>query len=77
LGLLAVGKKIFDEKRYDFLTIFHIGWFLILGWLFSGMGAFLVFVDNKTDLGVMALSIVAVMMAFLMIAALLEQDKKA
>lgn len=30
-------------------------------WLTSGMGAFLVFVDNKTDMGVLALSILAIL----------------
>ena len=38
-----------------------IGWFTLLLWLTSGMGAFLVIVDNKTDLGVMALSLLALL----------------
>lgn len=28
----------------------YSGWMMLLFWLTSGMGAFLVFVDNKTDL---------------------------
>lgn len=40
---------------------FALGWMYFLLWLMSGMGAFLVFVDNKTDLGVMALSMLALM----------------
>ena len=44
---------------------FALGWMYFLLWLMSGMGAFLVFVDNKTDLGVMALSMVALMGWFL------------
>jgi hypothetical protein len=35
--------------------LFNISWMYILLWLTSGMGAFLVFVDNKTDLGIMFL----------------------
>ncbi|MDP2669962.1 MAG: hypothetical protein Q8O99_03020 [bacterium] len=38
-----------------------LGWFLVLLWLTSGMGAFLVFIDNKTDMGVLSLIILAVM----------------
>lgn len=34
-------------------------------WLMSGMGAFLVFVDNKTDLGVMSLTLLALLSGFL------------
>lgn len=45
-------------------TIFVIGWALLLLWLTSGMGAFLVFVDNKTDLGVMALTMLALYSGF-------------
>lgn len=43
---------------------FWLGWMYFLLWLLSGMGAFLVFVDNKTDLGVMALSMLALMSWF-------------
>ncbi|MBP6911258.1 hypothetical protein KBC03_06810 [Patescibacteria group bacterium] len=48
-------------------TMFVIGWALLLLWLTSGMGAFLVFVDNKTDLGVMALTILALYSGFFFI----------
>gem|GEM_PF-6220040 len=34
-------------------------------WLMSGMGAFLVFVDNKTDLGVMSLTMLALLSGFI------------
>lgn len=30
-------------------------------WLTSGMGAFLLFVDNKTDMGVLALTVFAIL----------------
>lgn len=36
----------------------------LLLWLMSGMGAFLVFVDNKTDLGVMSLTMLALLSGF-------------
>lgn len=59
-------------------TFFVVGWMLILLWLTSGMGAFLVFVDNKTDLGVMALTILALYSGFFFINQMKEHssDKK-
>lgn len=42
------------SKKYDFA--FMIWWFLKLLWLTSGMGAFLVIVDNKSDFWVMFLA---------------------
>lgn len=53
-------------------VFFIAGWMLILLWLTSGMGAFLVFVDNKTDLGVMALTILALYSGFFFINQLKE-----
>lgn len=47
--------------------VFYIGWFLLLLWLTSGMGAFLVFIDNKTDLGIMAMTILAILSGFMFI----------
>lgn len=44
--------------------VFLLGWLLLLLWLTSGMGAFLVFIDNKTDLGIMALVILALYSGF-------------
>lgn len=55
-----------DHENRD-ATFFVVGWMLILLWLTSGMGAFLVFVDNKTDLGVMALTILALYSGFFFI----------
>lgn len=54
-----------DDKKNN--LYFIIGWFLFLLWLTSGMGAFLVFIDNKTDLGIMALTILALYSGFLFI----------
>lgn len=48
------------HKAVGFLT----GWALVLVWLTSGMGAFLVFVDNKTDMWVLALIIWAILTWF-------------
>lgn len=56
---------------------FIVGWFLLILWLTSGMGAFLVFVDNKTDLGIMALTILALYSGFFFINKISQhQDKK-
>ncbi|HCB50984.1 TPA: hypothetical protein DEP21_00020 [Patescibacteria group bacterium] len=48
------------EKETKNIT-FYLGWFLVILWLTSGMGAFLVFVDNKTDMGVMTLTMLAIL----------------
>jgi hypothetical protein len=42
-----------------------LAWMYFLLWLMSGMGAFLVFVDNKTDLWVMSLSMLAMLSGFI------------
>lgn len=55
-----------DEDKKTNLY-FVLGWFLFLLWVTSGMGAFLVFIDNKTDLGIMALTILALYSGFLFI----------
>lgn len=64
-GLGAVKEALSVFKRRDkestSTTAFLLGWGLLLLWLTSGMGAFLVFVDNKTDMGVLALSILALL----------------
>jgi len=44
---------------------FLIWWSLILMWLTSWMWAFLVFVDNKTDMWVLALSLLAILSGFI------------
>ena len=54
-----------DENQATKEISFGIGWMWILFWLTSGMGAFLVFVDNKTDLWVMAMTILAVLSWFI------------
>lgn len=44
---------------------FATGRFFLLLWLSSGMWAFLVFVDNKTDLGLMAMTLLAMLSGFI------------
>ncbi|MDD3262859.1 MAG: hypothetical protein PHR61_03350 [Candidatus Absconditabacteria bacterium] len=68
LGLGTVKEIInyFTKKETIGTKIaFYLGRFLLLLWLTSGMGAFLVFVDNKTDLGVMALTILGMLSGFI------------
>jgi len=77
LGLLSkllelVGEYAKDHK-HSFL-IFLLGWLLWLLRLSSGMGAFLVFVDNKTDLGVMALIILAIWSGLIAIGSIDKQQ---
>ncbi len=59
LGLGTINEIItyFSPKETLGTKItFYLGRFLLLLWLTSGMWAFLVFVDNKTDLWVMAIT---------------------
>lgn len=59
--------KINKSSISFFHTAFSLGWMYFLLWLMSGMWAFLVFVDNKTDLGVMSLTMLALMSWFIFI----------
>jgi|GEM_PF-816901 hypothetical protein len=58
-ALLTFNRKSDNEDKSQ--TSFLLGWGLLLLRLTSGMGAFLVFVDNKTDMGVLALTILALL----------------
>ncbi len=58
-ALLTFNRKSNNEDKSQ--TSFLLGWGLLLLRLTSGMGAFLVFVDNKTDMGVLALTILALL----------------
>lgn len=58
-ALLTFNRKNENEDKSQ--TSFLLGWGLLLLRLTSGMGAFLVFVDNKTDMGVLALTILALL----------------
>ena len=48
-------KRKDDTDQQEKLSM-SLGWFVKLLWLTSGMGAFLVFIDNKSDFGIMYLS---------------------
>ena len=54
----------------------YSGWMMLLFWLTSGMGAFLVFVDNKTDLWVMALTILAILSGFVFLKYVLDTRER-
>lgn len=56
LALLQAFAQWFGDDEDDSTKLwFDIGRFGILQWMTSGMGAFLVFVDNKSDFGIMFL----------------------
>ena len=44
--------------------IYHTAWVILLSWFTSGMGAFLVFVDNKSDFGVLTITLCALLLVF-------------
>lgn len=70
LGIVIIQQviKIFNPKRKaNSHKGLLLGWSLLLLWLTSGMGAFLVFVDNKTDLGVLTLTLLAIFAGLLFI----------
>lgn len=66
-ALDKVIKFIGSKSKDSYHVSFWLGrmWFLL--WLMSGMWAFLVFVDNKTDLWVMSLTMLALMSWFIFI----------
>lgn len=51
--LQLVKKNSNEQQEKMSMTL---GWFVKILWLTSGMGAFLVFIDNKSDFGIMYLS---------------------
>ena len=68
-----INSKINDNIKQ---SLFLLWWFLLLLWLTSGMGAFLVFVDNKTDLWVLTLIILALYGWFLAFRKIIEGEGK-
>jgi hypothetical protein len=53
-------KHLMKKQSIQYtMTILCVWWILMILWLTSGMGAFLLFVDNKTDLAVMFFSVIA------------------
>ncbi len=75
IGIVNIANQFFGDKKYHTWLNLFLGWFLMLGWLFSWMGAFLVFVDNKTDLGVMSLSAVAIFSWLIMLHQFFKKEK--
>ncbi len=69
-----VAKK--DENEDAKWIWFATWWATLLLWLCSGMWAFLVFVDNKTDLWVMAMTILAMLSWFIFIRYIAEHKSK-
>lgn len=63
-----------DSKKYDYS--FMIWWFMKLLWLTSGMGAFLVIVDNKTDFWVMFLATMWLFAGIVAFKNLLQNNRK-
>lgn len=51
-------------KLRDQSTVYHVSWMVLLSWFTSGMGAFLVFVDNKSDFGILAITLCALVLLF-------------
>lgn len=60
ISTLGIVDKVLDMVSHKDTThkniSYAMGWFIKILWLTSGMWAFLVFVDNKTDFGIMYLS---------------------
>lgn len=79
-GLIKEAINYFAPKRHEndiMPTVgFYTGWMMLLFRLTSGMGAFLVFVDNKTDLGVMALTILALLSGFVFLKHILDNREQ-
>ena len=68
-----ISKK--DDEREEISWVsFAWWWATLLLWLCSGMWAFLVFVDNKSDLWVFALTILAMLSWFVFIRYISEHD---
>jgi len=74
--ILAYFKKEDDDDEEHNAFAFYLGWFLLLLRLTSGMWAFLVFVDNKTDLGVMSITILALLSGFIFLEYLRHHNTK-
>lgn len=79
-GLIKEAINYFVPKKAenDLSTTIGLysGWMMLLFWLTSGMWAFLVFVDNKTDLGVMALTILAILSGFIFLKHILDNREQ-
>ena len=70
-----ISKKDEENENIKWVS-FATWWATLLLWLCSGMWAFLVFVDNKTDLWVMAITILAMLSWFIFIRYIAEHKWK-
>lgn len=68
----TIVKLISPKKNFKHYILIILWYILLLTWLTSWMGAFLVFVDNKTDLAVFMFTILAL---FLAIYAIFKQEE--
>lgn len=83
LFFLALSKEVLNYFSSDETTdnadrslmVFYFAWLLILLWLTSGMWAFLVFVDNKTDMWVLAIIILAMYSWFVWLKSVKDANK--
>ncbi len=66
--------KSYDQEHTQHFWLLLMWWLLILLRLTSGMWAFLVFVDNKTDLWVLALLILAIWSGLIAVGSLKNQQ---
>jgi len=73
--ILAYFKKEDDNEEQNTFA-FYLGRFLLILRLTSGMWAFLVFVDNKTDLWVMCITILALLSGFIFLEYLKHHNSK-
>ena len=68
--------KILKESSLENWNWIAIWWYMLLLWLTGWMWAFLVIVDNKTDLWVMALSLLALLAGLIFLQNRKSSDKK-
>lgn len=69
-------KKVLTTESLKNWTWITVWWSILLLWLTSGMWAFLVIVDNKTDLWVMALSLLALLAGLIFLQNKKDSDNK-
>ena len=73
---LSKWEKNITEVKMENWNWITMWWYFLLLWLTGWMWAFLVIVDNKTDLWVMALSLLALLAGFIFLQNRESKDKK-
>ena len=79
--MVSVLRNIYNDEDQESSLVTNrlivlFGALFILLWNTSGMGAFLVFIDNKTDMGVLTMVIVALLSGFAFLRTYLEYKKE-